>query len=258
MEVLINKEEFKGKVVLVTGASRGIGKAIAIELAKCGASVAINYNSNTRLAKNTLKSVRSYGVNAEIIKANVSEEKEVKYLIRETEKKLGPINILINNAGKTKFVDFQNFKGLNKKDFLDIYEANLVSVFQMVRACEKSLLKTKKPKIINVSSIAALGMGSSIAYACSKGALNSLSLSLARTLAPKITVNSICPGYVETGWHGSSKEVYKKSKINEKLVPLKKSAKPEDIASSIMWFVNSKNLITGETIYVDGGYHLKA
>ena len=100
--------------------------------------------------------------------------------------------------------------------------------------------------------------GSSIAYACSKGALNSLSLSLARTLAPKITVNSICPGYVETGWHGSSKEVYKKSKINEKLVPLKKSAKPEDIASSIMWFVTSKNLITGETIYVDGGYHLKA
>ena len=184
--------------------------------------------------------------------------KIVKILLKKQKKKLGPVNILINNAGKTKFVDFKNFKGLNKKDFLDIYEANLVSVFQMVRACEKYLLKTKEPKIINVSSIAALGMGSSIAYACSKGALNSLSLSLARTLAPKITVNSICPGYVETGWHGSSKEVYEKSKINKKIVPLKKSAKPEDIASSIMWFVSSKNLITGETIYVDGGYHLKA
>ena len=101
-------------------------------------------------------------------------------------------------------------------------------------------------------------MGSSIAYACSKGALNSLSLSLARTLAPNITVNSICPGYVETTWHGSYKEVKKKSKLNEEFVPLKKSAKAEDIASSIMWFVKSNNLITGETIYLDGGYHLKA
>ncbi|GIS24207.1 MAG: hypothetical protein CM15mP124_6870 [Alphaproteobacteria bacterium] len=91
----------------------------------------------------------------------------------------------------------------------------------MVRACEKSLLKTKEPKIINVSSIAALGIGSSIAYACSKGALNSLSLSLARTLAPKITVNSICPGYVETGWHGSSKKVYKKLKLMKNLYHLK-------------------------------------
>ena len=128
----------------------------------------------------------------------------------------------------------------------------------MVRACEKSLLKTKDPKIINISSVAALGLGSSIAYACSKGALNSLSLSLARTLAPKISVNSICPGYVETSWHGSKKEVMNKSKVNKKIVPLKKSATSEDIASYIMWFVNSKNLVTGETIYVDGGYHLKA
>ena len=98
-EVLINKKGFKGKVALVTGASRGIGKAIALKLAKCGVSVAINYNSNLRLAKNTLKSVRSLGVNGEIIKANVSKEKEVKYLIRKTEKKLGPIDLLITNAG---------------------------------------------------------------------------------------------------------------------------------------------------------------
>ena len=96
---MINKKEFKGKVALVPGASRGIGKVIALELAKCGASVAINYISNLRLAKDTLKRVRSFGVNGEIIKANVSKEKEVKYLIRKTEKKLGPIDLLITNAG---------------------------------------------------------------------------------------------------------------------------------------------------------------
>ena len=122
---------------------------------------------------------------------------------------------------------------------------------------KKSLLKTNEPKIINISSIAALGLGSSIAYACSKGAVNSLSLSLARTLAPKISVNTICPGYVKTDWHGSKKEIQNKSKANEKLVPLKRSALPNDIASTIMWFVNSKNLITGETVYVDGGLHLR-
>ena len=128
----------------------------------------------------------------------------------------------------------------------------------MVRVCKEYLLKTKEPKIINISSIAALGLGSSIAYACSKGAVNSLSLSLARTLAPKISVNTICPGYVSTSWHGNSKNVQKKSRINENFVPLKKSATAEDIAHRIMWFVDSKNLITRETIYVDGGYHLKA
>ena len=245
------------RCVIVTGASKGIGAATAYLLAKNKFNVAIIYKSSDKEAKKVLAKCNNYS-NCILIKADVTNDKDCKKIVKETEKKLGPVNILINNAGKTKFVDFQNFKGLNKKDFLDIYEANLVSVFQMVRACEKSLLKTKEPKIINVSSIAALGMGSSIAYACSKGALNSLSLSLARTLAPKITVNSICPGYVETGWHGSSKEVYEKSKINKKIVPLKKSAKPEDIASSIMWFVSSENLITGETIYVDGGYHLKA
>ena len=127
----------------------------------------------------------------------------------------------------------------------------------MVRACKKSLLKTNEPKIINISSIAALGLGSSIAYACSKGAVNSLSLSLARTLAPSISVNTVCPGYVETTWHGKKNEIQTKSIANAKLVPLKKSALPEDIASTIMWFVNSTHLITGETIYIDGGLHLK-
>lgn len=244
------------KVAIVTGASKGIGASTALLLAKNNFNVAIVYKSSDLEAKKVLKDCNKYSSNI-IIKADVTNDKACQKVIKETEKKLGSVNILVNNAGKTKFVDFKDFDGLNEKDFLEIYKTNVVSIFQMVRACKESLLKTKEPKIINISSIAALGLGSSIAYACSKGAVNSLSLSLARTLAPKISVNTICPGYVKTDWHGSKKEIQNKSKANEKLVPLKRSALPNDIASTIMWFVNSKNLITGETVYVDGGLHLR-
>ena len=245
------------KVALVTGASKGIGAATALLLAKNKYQVIINYNNSANEAKEVLKNCNKYSDNL-IVKADVTVNKSCKRIVEIAEKRFGPINVLINNAGKTKFVDFSDFDGLNDKDFLDIYKSNVISMFQMVRACKDSLLRTKDPKIINVSSIAALGLGSSIAYACSKGAVNSLSLALARTLAPKISVNTICPGYVSTSWHGSKENVKYKDKKNKQFVPLQKTAKAQDIAKRIMWFVNSENLITGETIYVDGGYHLKA
>ncbi len=245
------------KVALVTGASKGIGAATALLLAKNKYQVIINYKNSENAAKEVLKNCNKYSDNL-IVKADVTVNKSCKRIVEIAEKRFGPINVLINNAGKTKFVDFSDFDGLNDKDFLDIYKSNVISMFQMVRACKDSLLRTKDPKIINVSSIAALGLGSSIAYACSKGAVNSLSLALARTLAPKISVNTICPGYVSTSWHGSKENVKYKDKKNKQFVPLQKTAKAQDIAKRIMWFVNSENLITGETIYVDGGYHLKA
>ncbi|MBJ57168.1 MAG: oxidoreductase [Rickettsiales bacterium] len=245
------------KVALVTGASKGIGAAIALLLAKNKYKVIINYSKSDIDAKKVLKACNKFSESI-LIKADVTADKDCKKIGKLIKKKFGYINVLINNAGKTKFVEFNDFNGLNAQDFIDIYKCNVISIFQMVRVCKEYLLKTKEPKIINISSVAALGLGSSIAYACSKGAVNSLSLSLARTLAPKISVNTICPGYVSTSWHGNSKNVQKKSRINENFVPLKKSATAEDIAHRIMWFVDSKNLITGETIYVDGGYHLKA
>ena len=247
----------KKNVAIVTGASKGIGAATAILLAKNNLNVAIVYKSSIKEAKTVLKKCCKYS-NCILIKGDVTKNRDCKKIITTTIKKLGDINILVNNAGKTKFVEFKNLEGLNEKDFLDIYKANVLSIFQMVRACKDSLLRTKEPKIINISSIAALGLGSSIAYACSKGAVNSLGLSLARTLAPQISVNTICPGYVETGWHGTKNDIKNKSKSNKSFVPLKKSASPENIASTIMWFINSNHLITGETLYVDGGYHLKA
>ena len=183
MEVLINKEEFKGKVVLVTGASRGIGKAIAIELAKYGASVAINYNSNTRLAKDTLKSVRSYGVNAEIIKANVSEEKEVKYLIRETEKKLGPIDMLVTNAGILHLP--KDVLDLDYKIWKKIMSTNVDGTLLPIKEVIPGMIKRKFGRIVCISSIAGLGKRPNmITYATSKASVIALARNLAEAAAP--------------------------------------------------------------------------
>ncbi|MAH89568.1 MAG: oxidoreductase [Pelagibacterales bacterium] len=251
------KKNIVSKVAIVTGASKGLGAETCIKLAKEKYKVAIIYKSSVNEAKNILLQCEKFS-SALLIKADVSKKKSCEKIVNIVRKKLGEINILINNAGKTKFVKFTNLDGLNENDFLDIYRTNVISAFLMSRACHKSMLKTLHPKIINISSVASLGLGSSIAYACSKGALNTLSLSLARTMSPKITVNTISPGYIKTSWHGSKKQVVKKAKIYEKQVMLKRSAAPEEVADIVMWYVKNPHLITGENIFVDGGLHLSS
>ena len=251
------KKDIVSKVAIVTGASKGLGAETCIKLAKEKYKVAIIYKSSVNEAKNILLQCEKFS-SALLIKADVSKKKSCEKIVNIVRKKLGEINILINNAGKTKFVKFTNLDGLNENDFLDIYRTNVISAFLMSRACHKSMLKTLHPKIINISSVASLGLGSSIAYACSKGALNTLSLSLARTMSPKITVNTISPGYIKTSWHGSKKQVVKKAKIYEKQVMLKRSAAPEEVADIVMWYVKNPHLITGENIFVDGGLHLSS
>ena len=174
---MINKKEFKGKVALVKSASRGIGKAIALELAKCAASVA-NYNSNLRLAKNTLKSLRSFE-NGDIIKANVSKEKEVKYLIRKTEKKLGPIDLLITNDGILHV----------PKDVLDLdytiwkknMSRNLDGTFLAIKEVILGMIRRKFGRIVCISSIAGLGKCSNmLAYGTSKASVIALARNFAK------------------------------------------------------------------------------
>ena len=245
------------RVAIITGASRGLGAAIAKKLSLQNMSLAIVFKNSKEKASTIANECKQNGAETLTIQADVSIDSECRKVVEETINKLGEINILINNVGKTKFVDFEDLEGLSDNDFLDIYKTNVVSAFMMTRAAVPSMKKTANARIINISSIAGvLGVGSSIAYAASKGGLNMLSYSLARALAPDILVNTICPGYIQTSWHGNQHEVEKKKKKYEESVPLKKSASPEDIAETVLWFVNSPNLITGETLMVDGGLHL--
>ena len=243
------------KVAIITGASSGIGAATARELAKRGWSVVINYSKSAAEAAEVAASCKD----ALMVQADVSEDAECIKLVQTTLQKWGKIDALVNNAGTTKFVDHANFDGLQADDFLRIYRVNVVGPFQMVRACAPSL-KATRGAIVNVSSVASqLGIGSSLAYAASKAALNAMTYSLARSLGPEVRVNAVCPGWVDTPWHANAYDAERLKRIAQhyaSLVPLKDYARPEDVADCILWLIEGARQVTGEAIFVDGGLHI--
>ena len=254
--------QLKDSVAIITGSSSGIGKATAIYFAQQGCHIAINYSRNDAGAKEVAEACAEYGVKTLVMKANVAEDTDCKALVNATVENLGRPNILINNAGTTKFCDHGNLNGLDKQDFLDIYSVNTVGAFQMIRAAEPELRQQQTAHIINMASIAGItGVGSSIAYAASKGAMVTLTMSLARVLGPQIRVNAICPGFVQGEWleQGLGKENYQKMLERAKAIaPLNDTATPERIAQTVAGIITGMDWTTGETFIVDGGSHLQA
>ena len=194
--------DFDGKVILVTGSATGLGAAIAIGAAKRGAkAVILNCTKSLKEAEATADAVRAAGAEAEIAQGDVAEDADCRK-IAAVAARYGRIDALANNAGITKQAqNHADLDALSKEDFLHLYAVNTVGPFQMVRACRSLLEAAERPSVLMTSSIAAVtGIGSSVAYAASKGALNTMTLSLARALAPKIRVNAICPGFIDTRW----------------------------------------------------------
>jgi 3-oxoacyl-[acyl-carrier protein] reductase len=232
----------KNKVAIVTGSASGIGAATAVELSKRGWNVVVNYSKSEKQAAEVASRCKS----SIAIKADIGEDAECRALAKAALDKWGRIDALVNNAGTTKFVKHADLEGLSADDFLRIYRLNVVGPFQMVRACAAAL-KAQKGAVVNVSSVASLlGTGSSIAYAASKSALNTMTHSLARSLGPEVRVNAVCPGYVDTPWQHNALG----------MVPLKDYARPEDLAETICWLIEGARQVTGETIFVDGGMHI--
>lgn len=244
------------KVAIITGASSGIGAASAIELARRGWSVVINYSKSASAAKQVAARCKD----AITVQADVGEDAECRKLAQAALDKWGRIDALVNNAGTTKFVKHADLDGLQAEDFLRIYRLNVVGPFQMTRACA-SALKANRGAVVNVSSVAAqLGTGSSIAYAASKSALNAMSCSLARVLGPEVRVNAVCPGYVDTPWQHNALGMDKAKQAAEHysaMVPLKDFARPEDVADAIAWLIEGARQVTGDIIFVDGGLHIQ-
>ena len=247
-------------VAIVTGSSSGIGAAVAVQLAEKGCNVAINYNPHMQGAETVAAQCNALGVETIIHKANVANDDECNRLVEKTLEKFGRIDILINNAGTTKFCNHNDLDGLDKKDFLDIYEVNVAGAYQMTRAAQNALQKAPVAHIINMASIAGLtGVGSSIAYAASKGALITMTLSLARVLGPQIRVNAVCPGFVAGEWlkKGLGEKTFETMKAHyEKISPLGKTATPETVAETVIALVGGTDWTTGETLIIDGGAHL--
>ena len=253
--------DLQDAVVIVTGSSSGVGAACARQLAERGCHVVINYASNEEGARQTAAQCRELGVETEVVRADVAEDVGCRRLTAAAEARWGRLDGLVNNAGTTKFCDHNDLDGLDKQDFLRIYGVNAVGPYQMARAAAPLMRRGGSGGIVNVASIAGLmGIGSSIAYAASKGALITLGLSLARVLGPEIRVNTVCPGFIDGDWlaEGMGKERYDRTKAHlQRNTPLRMTAPADTVAEAILYFLGNAAGVTGETLIIDGGHHLQ-
>ncbi len=244
------------KVALITGSATGVGAATAKQLAHKNWNVVINYSKSKAEAEETAALCKSAGADVLIVKANVAEDNECKELVQKTIDKWGRLDALVNNAGKTKFCNYDDLDGLDKTDFLDIYEVNVVGAYQMSRAATPYLKKAEDGVIVNTSSISAItGIGSSIAYAASKGALSTMTKSLSHALAPEVRVNGVCPGFIQGRWTKNFLGDNYEAALTqiERGTLLGKTALPSDIAETIVYLIAHAKLVTGELLTVDGG-----
>jgi 3-oxoacyl-[acyl-carrier protein] reductase len=254
--------DFEDFVVVVTGASTGLGRAIAVETAARGArAVVINYARSADEAEETARLVREAGAEAVPVQGDVASDEDCRKIAAAAER-FGRVDALFNNAGTTTFAAHGDMDAVSADDFLRLYAVNVVGAFQMVRACRALLEAGPRPgAVVNTASIAGVtGIGSSVPYAASKGALNTMTLSLARALAPKIRVNAVCPGFIDTPWFGKALPAERVQRMRENSAagtPLKVASSAEDIAAAAVFFASpGSRHVTGETLLVDAGTHL--
>jgi NAD(P)-dependent dehydrogenase (short-subunit alcohol dehydrogenase family) len=254
-----------GLCAIVTGSASGLGAATAAILAKGGARLVINYSSSQKEAEQTADLCRSAGGDVVVVQGDVSRDEDCRRIVAAAAP-WGRLDALINNAGTTKHMPHDNLDGLSAEDFQRLFGVNTIGPFQMVRAA-RSLLEAgakssgRASSVVNVSSVAGIsGIGSSVAYAASKGALNTITLSLARALAPLIRVNAVCPGYIDTPWFTKGRGVDGAAKVRDAVVakvPLKRASSAEDVASLVCFLATPQSSnMTGEVVRMDAGLHL--
>src|SRR3954469_4197605 len=255
-----------GLCAIVTGSASGLGAATAAILAKGGARLVINYSSSQKEAEATAEACRGAGAaDVVVVQGDVSRDEDCKKIVAAAAP-WGRLDALINNAGTTKHVPHADLDGLSAEDFQRLFGVNTIGPFQMVRAA-RSLLEAgakasgRPSAVVNISSVAGIsGVGSSIAYAASKGALNTMTLSLSRALAPLIRVNTVCPGYIDTPWFTKGRGEAGAKQVRDSVVakvPLKVASTAEDIAQLVCFLaMPASSHMTGEVVRMDAGMHL--
>jgi NAD(P)-dependent dehydrogenase (short-subunit alcohol dehydrogenase family) len=239
------------KVALVTGSATGIGRAVALRFAKQGIAVAVNYSRSEKEAKETLADVQKLGVPAILCQCSVADEPGVRRMVERCVKELGGLDILVNNAAMTRFIDHANLEALTGEVWDEILGVNLKGAYFCCREAIPVMKSRGGGAIVNVSSAAGVvGHGSSIAYAASKAALNCMTKSLARAFAPAIRVNAVAPGPVVTRWLADHMDHVEKQ---IELTPMKRPATTDDIADVVAFLATGTSLITGQIVLIDGG-----
>ena len=280
------------KVCVVSGSSSGIGAATVRRYAREGWDVVINYSRNSELAEAVALECRTLGAHggnhagghagnhagghaggqgsdntgnhagsqALVVRANVADDADCRRLAAEVEARFGRIDVLVNNAGTTKFVAMKNLEGLSAEDFQAIYAVNVIGAYQLTRAFAPLLQAAPGGAIVNISSVASMmGRGSSLAYMASKGALNALTVGLARALGPTVRVNAIAPGFVETAWlmAGLGEARYaQQADLWRDTAALAATIEPDDVADAAWWLGAGAAKTTGEVLLVDAGFRL--
>jgi 3-oxoacyl-[acyl-carrier protein] reductase len=243
--------KLQGKVAIITGASRGIGRATAILFAQEGAKVVINYKMNKKEADAVAKIVGEK--NSLVVQADVSKEEDVKKLVKESMKKFGTIDILINNAGEIG----ERGWDISVDGWSHTIDTNLTSAWMMIREVAPIMKKQGKGAVVNLAStVGLLGVARIVAYSCAKGGIVSMTKGFAKELAPEIRMNAVAPSNVKTDMTKSAGpeliEFFRKE------TPLKRIAEPEELAHAILFLASDDaSYITGEVLVVDGGYSLK-
>ncbi len=254
-----------GLSVIVTGSASGLGAATAAMLARPGARIVVNSASSKTEAEQTADLCRTAGAEVVVVQGDVSRDDDCRKIVAAAAP-WGRLDALINNAGTTKHVEHSNLDGLSAEDFQRIYAINTIGPYQMIRAA-RPLLEAgatqagRSASVVNVSSIAGVsGIGSSVAYVASKGGLNSMTIALARALAPLIRVNAVCPGYIDTPWftkgRGAEGAAKVRAAVTEKS-PLKVASTAEDIAELVCFLASpASRSMSGEIVRIDAGVHL--
>lgn len=246
----MNPQPLAGKVALVTGGGGGIGSAICRRLAEAGAQVIVNYNSNAQKAEAVMAALA--GENHLALQASVTDSAALRQMAAQVRERYGKLDLLVNNAGITRPVPHADLDGLEDEWIDRILQTNFRGAFACVRAFKELLMAGDGGTVVNISSVAAVtGIGSNVAYCASKAAMDSMTRSLARALAPKIRVVSVSPGWVWGEYASRMEPAYIQEQINK--TPLGRIAQPEDVAEAVLAVATTLAFSTGCIIPVDGG-----
>ncbi|MCJ1777720.1 3-oxoacyl-[acyl-carrier-protein] reductase [Mammaliicoccus sciuri] len=243
------------KTAIVTGASRGIGRKIALELGKEGYNVVVNYAGNKEKAEEVVSEIKSFGVEAFAFQANVSEQDEVKAMIKETTSQFGTIDVLVNNAGITRDNLLMRMK---QDEWDDVINTNLKGVFNCVQAVTRPMLKQKSGRIINLSSVVgSLGNAGQVNYVATKSGVEGMTRTFARELASRgITCNAVAPGFIVSDMTDQLSDELKEQMKSQ--IPLARFGEDSDIAHTVVFLASDKaSYITGQTIHVNGGMYMQ-
>jgi 3-oxoacyl-[acyl-carrier protein] reductase len=243
------------KAYLVTGGATGIGRATALRLAGPGTAIAINYSRSVDAARETAADCERLGARTLLLQGDVAQDADCRTMAAAVAQAFGRLDGLVNNAGVTRFAPAGDLEAVNAEDFTAIFAVNVIGTWQMTRACA-ALLRASRGAVVNVSSSSAFdGTGSSPAYSASKAALNNMTINLARSLAPEVRVNAVCPGFVETDWHvrGLGQERFDAVRQTvAQVTALQSTLSADDVAESIVWMLGQPKM-TGQATLIDAG-----